>query len=226
MPWMIGSNEKVGDSREDPTTTQPAPQPTRNSDSSNKEKKLKKIKIYIDHPNFWIGAQGPSRNLYWVYDALRFLRVLVDHTRFWGADPKCDVTADVYGSALWPFRKTWADLGRRVNEFVRSGSNREKEVDTSLVADVVAEAISDRFHDMETEFVIVSGDRDMRPAVKKIMDCKFRVYVWSWNWTVSAAYTRLHEEHEARPFDERLFTLYRLDDFMGRFGYRLLQLAK
>ncbi|RTE68505.1 hypothetical protein BHE90_017118 [Fusarium euwallaceae] len=195
MLWMIESNEKEGDNRGDPATPPPTPQPTWNSDSSNKWKKFKKIKIYIDSPNFWISSKYATWGQSWVCDALHFLLVLVEHTRFWRADPKCDVTADVYG---------------------------EKEVDTSLVADAVAGAIGDRDHDMETEFVIVSSDRDMLPAVNKIMDCKFRVYVWSWNWAVSAGYERLHKEHEARPFDEKLFTLYRLNDFINHFAYRQL----
>ncbi|RSL79541.1 hypothetical protein CEP52_017509 [Fusarium oligoseptatum] len=192
MPWMIESSAKVDDSRENPNAPPPSPQPTQNNGTNNKEKKFKKIKIYIDHPNFWIGGQGPTGNLYWLYDALHFLLLLVEHTRFWGADPECDVTADVYGSAPLPFRKIWVEIDARVNDFVRSGCNGEKEMDTSLVADAVTEAISDRDYDMETEFVIVSGDKDMRPAVNKIMDCKFRVYVWSWNSAVSAAYMRRH----------------------------------
>ncbi|RSL84280.1 hypothetical protein CEP51_004014 [Fusarium floridanum] len=173
MLWMIESTEKEGDNRGDPATPPTTPQPTWNSDSGNKGKKFKKIKIYIDSPNFWVSAKYATGDQYWVCDALHFLLVLVEQTQFWGADPDCDVTADVYGSAPLPFKDTWAHMGVRINQFVRLGSDGEKEVDTSLVADSVAEAISDRIHDMETEFVIVSGDRDMLPAVNKIMDCKF-----------------------------------------------------
>ncbi|KAI8721651.1 NYN domain-containing protein [Fusarium sp. LHS14.1] len=218
MPALIESNAKEGDNRGHSAAPQP-PQSIRNSDSSNEKEKVRKIKIYIDHTNFWITGGRVTGDPYWPYDAISLLRVLVEHTRFWDADQQpCDVTADVYGSAIWRFGSTWTKLGTTINEFVRSGLNQEKEVDTSLVADSVAEAVSNHFQNIETEFVIISGDRDMRPAINKIMEGKFQVHLWSWDCAVSAAYERLHKEHQALVSEERFFKLHPLDDFRDHFA--------
>lgn len=189
MPGLVDRVEPECDNRGHPDSPQP-PQSIRNSDSGNEKDRIRKIKIYIDHSNFWIAGKQVTGDQYWPYDAISLLRLLVHHTRFWNADQPCDVTAYVYGSALWRFRNIWTKLGTNINEFVCSDLNQEKEVDTSLVANLV-------FQNIETEFVIVFGDRDMRPAVNKIMEWKFQVHVWSWDCAVSAAYERLNKEHQA-----------------------------
>ncbi|KAJ4319189.1 hypothetical protein N0V84_006471 [Fusarium piperis] len=219
MASMTNSNEPEGDNLGNRDTPPSTPEPTRNVGGSN-EKKEKKLKIYIDHPNFWITGQEVTRNPFWRYDAAGLKNILVENTQFRRAGDQCDITVDVYGSVdlhgltLSSFKEMWENQGANVHQFTRSDSTcskclgyrkREKEVDTSLVADSVAEALGDSLGKIETEFVIVSGDRDMRPAVKKIMACGFRVHLWSWEKAISTVYRGKNG----------LFTLHKLDDFMA-----------
>ncbi|KAI8682417.1 SnoaL-like domain-containing protein [Fusarium sp. Ph1] len=65
--------------------------------------------------------------------------------------------------------------------------NREEEVDTALVAHSVLEACQGfKNPSMWREFVIVSGDRDMCPAVDIIYggDYPAPIHVWAWKETV------------------------------------------
>lgn len=59
------------------------------------------------------------------------------------------------------------------------------------------------------EFVIVSGDRDMRPAVEIIYGGDFPapVHIWAWNEPVTSVYRDLHRNRHA-------VTLHLLDNHL------------
>ncbi|KAL2669997.1 hypothetical protein Neosp_014876 [[Neocosmospora] mangrovei] len=91
---------------------------------------------------------------------------------------------------------------------------REKEVDTSLVADSVEEAVKASrrgLSNIKSEFVIVSGDRDMRPAVEKIIKYGHAVHVWSWERSLSHVFRELESKNPG------LVTVHLLDDEQANF---------
>jgi uncharacterized LabA/DUF88 family protein len=64
--------------------------------------------------------------------------------------------------------------GWRVASFARSDKNKEKEVDCAITADVVENVAHSNIRDMKYEngcnvIVLLTGDRDMVPAVKKVI---------------------------------------------------------
>jgi hypothetical protein len=91
-----------------------------------------------------------------------------------------------------------------------SEDNRKEEVDTALVAHSVLEACQGfKNPSMRREFVIVSGDRDMRPAVDIIYggDYPAPIHAWAWKETVSNVYKDLHRSWKP-------VTLHFLDDHL------------
>ncbi|KAK4461326.1 hypothetical protein QBC42DRAFT_270420 [Cladorrhinum samala] len=44
-----------------------------------------------------------------------------------------------------------------------------------------------------TTFVVITGDRDMMPAVKKVLKCNIRVELWAWQSGISQDYLKLGE---------------------------------
>lgn len=83
-------------------------------------------------------------------------------------------------------------------------------MDTALVAHSVLEACQGfKNPSMRREFVIVSGDRDMRPAVDIICggDYPAPIHAWAWKETVSNVYKDLHKSWKP-------VTLHFLDDHL------------
>jgi uncharacterized LabA/DUF88 family protein len=64
--------------------------------------------------------------------------------------------------------------GWRVASFVRSDKNKEKEVDCAITADIVENVAHSDIRDMKYKngcnvIALLTGDRDMVPAVKKVI---------------------------------------------------------
>ncbi|KAJ4319187.1 hypothetical protein N0V84_006469 [Fusarium piperis] len=191
---------------------------------SKNPKGKRKIFIYIDHSNFWIEPSYQADDQKWTYDVAGLRSLLIKHALA-PHEHESDVLVqvNVYGYVLEHLGDMWEDVGAKVHGLRKSHhadlwnkiekKNAEKEVDTSLVAHSVAEAVNAFYREdpkAKSTFVIVSGDRDMRPAVEKIIECKRTVHLWSWNNPLSRVYKGLDSS-------ERLFTLHRLDDHVRSF---------
>ncbi|KAL2669995.1 hypothetical protein Neosp_014874 [[Neocosmospora] mangrovei] len=175
------------------------------------------IYIYIDESNFWIGGKKkPEQD--WTYDIESFLSLLAQETAI-GKDMKKNdygVKVRVYGCFPIPIKRKWKTQSATVDEHAgprlvdANGNKREKEVDTALVAHSVREACEGHKHPgLRREFVIVSGDRDMRPAVEIIYggDYPAPVHIWAWDQTVASVYRDLHRSRHA-------VTLHLLDNHL------------
>ncbi|RSL41997.1 hypothetical protein CEP54_015639 [Fusarium duplospermum] len=191
------------------------PLPSSNGKSSNVKDK-RKMFVYIDHSNFWISRKIATRDENWRYDVKALQSVLTSNTLDGEIMGGPNTKVHVYGCVPDDLKSIWENQGARVHKLKkryplhievkktkrkRKKENPEKEVDTALVAESVTEAaraLREGLKDTQIEFVIVSGDRDMRPAVKKIINCGFKVNVWSWKGVLSKAYRDLEEKKAGR----------------------------
>ena len=91
--------------------------------------------------------------------------------------------ATLYGSVPPPVDTFWEKVRTYkwvVKTYERSSvTHKEKEVDTELVADVTEVVCKTPVHERGT-IIIISGDRDMRPAVEKALENGFEVQMYIW----------------------------------------------
>lgn len=187
----------------------------------------RKVHIYIDNSNVYIEGgkvhssasdESPTVDLSWRYSVRNLRNVLLNksdlsigpvedisiHTNLYGSEPPPD---DVW--------KAMRSQDVTIHKFERSTwTNKEKQVDTKMVADIVEQATSDRIYGIRSEFIIVSGDADLLPAVKMVCKNGFRAHVWSWSKGFSHEYTNKWVED----YQHNLSVHY-LDDFKDDFGF-------
>ncbi|CAH0056984.1 unnamed protein product, partial [Clonostachys solani] len=85
-----------------------------------------------------------------------------------------------------------------------SFTNREKEVDSAIIIDSVSEAADAHHTGQHAVFIIVSGDRDLIGAVRKITERRFEVHVWSWKNSLAKAYDSPPELVHVKHLDNHL----------------------
>ncbi|KAM7186315.1 hypothetical protein V8F20_011450 [Naviculisporaceae sp. PSN 640] len=173
--------------------------------------------LFVDNSNLWIEAQkfaaSGGSHMPKLKDNDRDPRVRIDTAKL--VELLCcgriQGPSFVYGSRPPPTDSIWDAFkknGFEAHIYSRARNGKEKEVDTSMVVkmsskstdlDVRAELGG---HDAKerknnTIFVIVSGDRDMLPAVKHIVvDCGIRVELWAWNSNLSQEYLMMANDNE------------------------------
>ena len=82
-------------------------------------------------------------------------------------------------------------IGFQVKTFELSRTGREKEVHVSLACDIV-----ERLHTTKNMIVvIVTGDRDMKPAVVKCLEKQVPVELWAFKDPLSEEYNRLEKKY-------------------------------
>lgn len=136
--------------------------------------------LYLDESNFKIsGAKAeekrrrldPKRHLDWHYD-IRKLRGII--RKVTGMK-----VISVYGSNLHRGR-VYQDLvlhSSRLFNFHQKGKGGEKKVDTNLVRGISLDATHLPKSNKTNVFVLVSGDRDMTPAVEYALEYDYDVHV-------------------------------------------------
>ncbi|EON99059.1 hypothetical protein UCRPA7_5386 [Phaeoacremonium minimum UCRPA7] len=189
------------------------------------ERSFGNIHIYIDNSNLWIQGQktyAQKRGLKvqwdptWRFDVGRLKDILTENSEL-GADEKTfDIRVNLYGSTPPPVDTVWRAIEShnvKVSTFARSSwTGREKEVDAEIVADSVDEA-SEAYRDqMPSTFIMVSGDRDLLSAIRKIRDkYGFSVHVWSWKNCLASIYMQ--------PQGRELVQVKLLDDYLEQIGF-------
>ena len=73
------------------------------------------------------------------------------------------------------------------------------------------QAQSDKHVGIDSEFVIISGDRNLYSAVMRIVEMGFPVHVWSWKDGLAGVYTQQ---------EEALIKVHLLDDYLEEIGFR------
>ena len=99
-----------------------------------------------------------------------------------GADRKKTARAMLFGSrppqndAIWNLAK---NAGFEVVTYDRNASNKEKKIDTGIVASMTRDAYRNA-KDGDV-FTLVSGDRDYVPAIEQLVKDQYQVDVVFWN---------------------------------------------
>ncbi|KAK0620749.1 hypothetical protein B0T14DRAFT_522075 [Immersiella caudata] len=172
--------------------------------------------IFVDDSNVWIEAQkfAASGNSHMpkLQDSNRDPRLridigkLVETLRRKGGQNRIQGPSFLYGSrpppndSVW---KAWEKNKFETNIYDRALSGKEKEVDNSMSVEMTFKASELQFKSKHlagskgagekgrTIFVVITGDRDMMPAVKFVLKCGIRVELWGWKSGISQAFVDL-----------------------------------
>ena len=176
--------------------------------------------IFVDDSNVWIEAQkfAASGNSHMpkLQDADHDPRLRIDIGRLVERLRKNRIQGPsfLYGSRPPPNDSVWEAWKKykfETNIYDRDNKGKEKEVDNSMSTDMSEKATelrvmaemgakmgdhSARENRDNTTFVVITGDRDMLPAVKKILlRCGIRVELWAWKTGISKEYLKLQADH-------------------------------
>ncbi|KAM7195051.1 hypothetical protein V8F33_006920 [Rhypophila sp. PSN 637] len=182
--------------------------------------------IFIDDSNVWIEAQkfAASGNSHMpkLEDTERDPRLRIDIGKLVESLRKNRIQGPsfLYGFRPPPNDSVWEAFQNKfeTNIYDRAiQSGKEKEVDNSMSADMTEKATElrvgaekgdwkDKEKKANTTFVVITGDRDMLSAVKKILfKCQIRVELWAWKSNISSEYLKLLSDNSD------LFSLNLLD---------------
>jgi len=181
------------------------------------------VRIYVDNSNVYIQGgkatssgshQAPVTDTTWRYDIGKLREVLCDNS-IHSSDAFASCTT-VYGSVPPPEGFWTAMESHYVNieKLDRSTiTGKEKQVDTTMVADITEHAVEDNHKGTRSEFIIVTGDADLLPAVKRVIGRGYRVHIWSWRSSFAKAYRDLVSNNNG------LCSLYYLDNHKSQFEF-------
>lgn len=176
-----------------------------------------KCLFFVDDSNVWIEAKkfAASGNAYMpkLADGDRDIRLRVNIGRL--VTTLCNGRSMcqwyIYGARPPPNDLAWAQYDRQ-----REG------VDSSMSVDLTEEATALRTtakynpdvkkQNEKTLFVIVTGNRDMLPAVKKVLGCGIRVEIWGWISGMPKEYLRERNGND-------LLTIKFLDDIFNKISF-------
>ncbi|KAF5698698.1 hypothetical protein FMUND_15037 [Fusarium mundagurra] len=173
--------------------------------------------VYLDESNFKISGGtaykeshriDPKERIDWHYDIRALREIIREFTRIKVNE---EVILNVYGSDLERGLEI-QDLRRHSSRLFDSPRKRkqgEKKVDTTLVRDMVLDAVHLQESKETDVFVLVSGDNDMIPAVEYALQCNYTVHVLAWKYSVSDEYKQLASQGsiELTLLDKFLVTL-------------------
>ena len=146
--------------------------------------------IFIDNSNLFIEGQKfyATMNNWHVRTDPRFRIDFVKLINCIVSDPKRVKDVYLFGSEPPSLDTLWMRLKKRgfnVITFKRDWLNREKEVDVSLAVEATECACDESAIGMSGTFVFITGDRDLAPAIKKVIKRDFRVLVVSYKSVLS-----------------------------------------
>jgi hypothetical protein len=172
--------------------------------------------IFVDDSNVWIEAQkfAASGNSHMpkLQDSDRDPRLRTDIgklVRRLRRNRRTQGPSFLYGSRPPPNDSVWRAFEKNQFEthiYDRAYGGKEKEVDNSMSVGMAKRATRLQVEvELRSEsgdpkaaekrdktiFVVVTGDRDMMPAVKLVLECNIRVELWGWKSGISQAYLDL-----------------------------------
>lgn len=201
---------------------------------------MQTTRVYLDDSNIWVEGMklmarqrglGGDRDPRWRMHVSRLVAVAASGGA--ATDDAADLVLDsvclhVYGSsgsadgASRAMLQSLRGAGANVHVFERSSRGREKEVDQALTVDLVADAtrlsvlaeLDEAVARLKaaTLMVVLSGDRDMRPAVRRVLSYGIRVRLCAFSSSLAVEYRQLAAE-------EPLFEVLELDDHLDAFSY-------
>lgn len=176
--------------------------------------------VFVDDSNLWIAGQRAQGKELKDTDIDKTFRIDLGKLLNLLTEKRETNKAFLYGSIPPPNDKVWKAAEEKnftVKIFERSGSGEEKEVDTAMTKDII-KTFYTLPHKENVIFVIVTGDRDLLPPIKDILDEGAPVELWAWEHSTARKFKQLANESE-------LFTIKYLDGFKGNLGYRAVNKA-
>ncbi|KAK3291974.1 uncharacterized protein B0H64DRAFT_408550 [Chaetomium fimeti] len=166
--------------------------------------------IFVDDSNVWIEAQkfAASGNSHMpkLQDSDRDPRLRIDIGKLVGRllRNRTQGGSFLYGSRPPPNDSVWKAFEKKKFEtsiYDRAYNGKEKGVDNAMSVEMTDKATELRVEAKytaqtaaekdKTTFVVITGDRDMMPAVERVLKCKIRVELWGWRSGISQAYLDL-----------------------------------
>ena len=127
----------------------------------------------------------------------------------------------LYGSVPPPNDTVWRAAKKRnftVQTYRRStASGKEKEVDVAMATDIMEMLYTQE--DDNIVFIIVTGDRDLKAPMERVLANGITVDLWSWEKSLSIDYRRLANTNP-------LFRVHKLDDVEPHFSYKSYVISK
>ncbi|KAI5462108.1 hypothetical protein BGZ63DRAFT_383010 [Mariannaea sp. PMI_226] len=176
-------------------------------------KPIETCMIFVDDSNIWIEAQkfAASGNSHMpkLTDCDRDPRLRIDIGKLINTlcNGRRQGPSFLYGSRPPPNDSVWEAFKKREFEakIYDRARGKEKEVDNSMATDLISEAtdLKVRAEFLEeakekkaaTTFVVITGDRDMLPSIKRMLEFGIRVELWAWESGLSSEYLKLsHRE--------------------------------
>ena len=143
------------------------------------------VRMFVDNSNLSIGALENNISV-----DLKKLKGLLSRKR--GVFEAILYGSYSAGSGNDSYWKAAKKNGFQVKKFERSErSHKEKEVDVSLACDIVERLYTTK----NMIVVIVTGDRDMKPAVVKCLEKKVPVELWAFKGPLWGEYYDLAREY-------------------------------
>ncbi|KAK4197715.1 hypothetical protein QBC40DRAFT_285078 [Triangularia verruculosa] len=196
-------------------------------DSEIKEECL----LFVDDSNVWIEAQkfAASGNSYMPKlnddDHDPRLRINIGKLAETLCNGRTQVDSYLYGSRPPPNDSVWDQYNKRgfkTKIYNRGSNGKEKEVDNSMAVDLTENAVelrADAKHDPvakekkdRTIFIVITGDRDLLPAVRTVLRSGIRVEQWGWR-------SGMAQEYLAERNDNALLSVKFLDNIFSQVSF-------
>ncbi|KAB5511377.1 hypothetical protein GE09DRAFT_1272226 [Coniochaeta sp. 2T2.1] len=192
--------------------------------------------IFVDDSNLWIEAQkfATSGNSHMpkLQDSDRDPRLRIDIGKLVESLRRKHRTQGpsfLYDSRPPPNDSVWESFARNnteTNIYDRDHSGKENEVDNSISVGMTRNATELRVEAKynpkaaekkdKTSFIVVTGDRDIMPAVKSVLECNIRVELWGWKSGIANEFLDLAANDDLLSvhwldlvFNDICFTAYR-----------------
>ncbi|CAG7558699.1 unnamed protein product [Fusarium equiseti] len=183
--------------------------------------------VYVDESNLCIQGgkewakkhrESPNHHLKWQYDLSVLEKCIGEAFGFINDD--FHMAFHRYGSDIQPIsdevrarlRHSWDDMTFKRSRF----DGKEKQVDTSIVVDMIYNATMYMFLGIRCPFALVSGDADMIPAAVRAAECGFDVHIWSWKESLSSEFGEIWNKEEGKGATEGLISLHYLDSYLDK----------
>ena len=156
------------------------------------------VECFVDHSNLWIEGQKAQD----VKDIDHDPRYRVDLGNFLNITTRnCQLSkAFLYGSVPPPNDSVWKAAKEKnfeVKVFQRSGSGKEKELDVAMAHDITKTLYEHIYINCcrNVTFIVVTGDRDLKPPIEDSLEKGIPVELWSWEKAMSREYKQLANSH-------------------------------
>ncbi|KAJ9612440.1 hypothetical protein H2200_004037 [Cladophialophora chaetospira] len=186
--------------------------------------------FFVDDSNIWIEAQkfAASGNSHMpkLTDSDRDPRLRIDVGKLIDVprNGRSQGPSFLYGSRPPPNDTVWKAFEKfRFNTKIYDRARgKEKEVDNSMATDLSSKAtelkiraeydLGYKQHKANTTFVAITGDRDILPPIKQVLNCNIRVELWAWQSGISTEYLKLKS-------NDGLFSVHYLDWIFAKVSF-------